>query len=63
MNGNMQVPQAQPIIHASTLKQRVFIAGLLFLGIVRFLDPSAALTNHVSSCEVRSAAGDAVVLG
>jgi hypothetical protein len=69
MNGNMQVSHAQPDTHTLSVKQRVFIAALLFLGlllsfvIVRFLDPATPLTNHVSSSELRRAAGDAVVVG
>jgi hypothetical protein len=69
MNGKTQVSQSQLNIHSLTLKQRVFVAGLLFLGlllsfvIVRLLDPSAALTNHVSSSRERSAVEHAVVLG
>ena len=68
MNGKTQVSQSQLNIHSLTLKQRVFVVGLLFLGlllsfvIVRFLDPSAALTNHVSSSEGSSAVDEAVVL-
>jgi hypothetical protein len=68
MNGNMQVSQSQSTIHTLTVRQRVFVAGLLFLGlllsfvIVRFLDPSAALTSHLSSSEVRGAVESAMVL-
>lgn len=69
MNGKMQVPESQPTIPSLTVKQRVFIAALLFLGlllsfvIVRFLDPSTALTNHAASCGMRSIADSAVVFG
>jgi len=62
----MQVSQSQPIIHSLTVKQRVFIAILLLLGllvsfvIVRFLDPSTALTNSVSSSRMRRSAESAV---
>ena len=69
MDGKMQVSQSQSTIHTLTVRQRVFVAGLLFLGlllsfvVVRFLDPSAALTSHVSSSEVRSAVDRAMVLG
>jgi hypothetical protein len=63
MNGKMQASQSQPTIHSLTLKQRVFIAVLLFLGllvsfvVVCFLDPSTSLTNPVSSSGVRIAEG------
>jgi hypothetical protein len=69
MNGKMQVSQSQPTIHFLTVRQRVFIAALLFLGlllsfvVVRFVDPSMALTHHVSSSGMRCTAKNAVVLG
>ncbi len=69
MNGKMQVSQSQPTIHSLPVTQRVFIAVMLFLGlllsfvIMRFLDPSEALTNHVSSSDLRRTSGNAVVLG
>lgn len=63
----MHVSQAQPGVHTLNTKQRIFIFILLFLGlllsfvVVRFFDPSAALTNPVSSSGVRHMASDAVV--
>ncbi len=69
MNGKMQVSQSQPTIHSLTVRQRVFIAALLFLGlllsfvVVRFVDSSMALTHHVSSSGMRRMAKNAVVLG
>ncbi len=69
MNDKTQASNSQPNIHSLTVRQRVFIALLLFLGlllsfvIVRFLDPLTAVTNHVSSSGMRSTAKDAVVLG
>jgi hypothetical protein len=68
MNGNMQVSHAQPDTHTLNVKQRVFIAALLLLGlllsfvIVRFLDPSTPLTNRAASSELHRAAGDVVVV-
>ena len=67
MNGKMQVSQSQPTIHSLRVRQRVFIAALLFLGLllsfvgVRFLDPLTALTNHVSSSGMRRTAENGVV--
>jgi hypothetical protein len=69
MNGKLQVTQSQPTIHSLSMKQQVFIAVLLLLGllvsfvIVRFLDPSTALTNPASSSGMRRSAESAVVLG
>ena len=66
MNGKMQVSQSQPTIHSLTVKQRVFIAALLFLGllasfvVVRFLDPATALTNPVSSAATHCTVKDVV---
>jgi hypothetical protein len=67
MIGNVQGSQAQPTIHSLSVKQRVFIAALLSLGlllsfvVVRFLDPAAALTSQVSSSATHSTAEAAVV--
>jgi hypothetical protein len=64
-SNGMQVSQVQ---HPLNAKQRVFIALLLFMGlllsfvVLRFLDPVTVLTNH-SSSEVQSMVGTAVVLG
>jgi hypothetical protein len=69
MKGKMQESQSQPTIHSLTVKQRVFIAALLFLGlilsfvIVRFLDPSTALTNHAVSFGTRRVTESAVAFG
>jgi hypothetical protein len=66
MNGKMQVSHAHSPL---TGKQRVFIALLLFLGlllsfvVVRYLDPSTALTQHASSIGSRGIAESAVVFG
>jgi hypothetical protein len=69
MKGTMQESQSQPTIHSLTMKQRVFIADLLFLGlllsfvIVRFLDPSTALTNHAASFGIHRIAESTVTFG
>jgi hypothetical protein len=69
MNGKLQVSPSQPTIHSLSMKQRAFIAVLLLLGllisfvIIRFLDPSTALTNPASSSSMRRSAESAVVLG
>ena len=62
----MHVSQSQPSIHSLTEATDLYCC-LLFLGllpsfvVVRFFDPSAALTNPVSSSGVRHMASDAVV--
>jgi hypothetical protein len=69
MNGRVQVSHSQPPIHSLTVQQRVFIAALLLLGlvfsfvVVRFLDPSTALTTHASSFGMRAIAESEGVLG
>jgi hypothetical protein len=66
MNGKMHVSHAHSPL---TGKQRAFIAVLLFLGlllsfvVVRYLDPSTALTQHASSLSMRGIAESAVVCG
>jgi D-alanyl-lipoteichoic acid acyltransferase DltB (MBOAT superfamily) len=68
MNGNVQVSQSQSSIHTLSMKQRVFIAVLLLLGlllsfmVVRFLDPAAALTSQAASAATHSTKEGAVVL-
>jgi uncharacterized membrane protein len=67
MNGQLQIAPSQPTIHSLSIKQRVFIAFLVLVGllvsfvIVRFLDPSAALTSASSSSMRRSAESRAVL--
>ena len=54
MNNKTETPRAKPKIHSLTLKQLLFVGALLLLGfvlsilIVRFVDPSRAVTNHAS---------------
>ena len=66
MNGKMQVSHSLSTIHSLTVKQRVFVAVLLLLGllasfvVVRFLDPATALTNPVSSAAMRCTVEDVV---
>jgi hypothetical protein len=54
MNGKTEMWRSESIGSPLTVKQRIFVGALLLLAfvlsfvVVRFLDPSAAVTGHVS---------------